>query len=84
MKNRVLSFVIVFWGIVNLSTSQNVLADIREQNISGVAFTDSVTGMEFLQVQGGCFQMGDTFGDGQHDEKQVRATKLPLHMLCNR
>ena len=56
MKNRLLSFVIVFWGIMNLSTFQNVLADIREQNISGVAFTDSVTGMDFLRVKGGCFQ----------------------------
>jgi formylglycine-generating enzyme required for sulfatase activity/transglutaminase-like putative cysteine protease len=75
MKNRVLSFVIVFWGIVNVSTTQNVLADICEQKISGVAFTDSVTGMEFVRVQGGCFQMGDTFGNSQNDE-------TPLHKVC--
>lgn len=36
---------------------------------------DSTTGMEFVQVKGGCFQMGDTFGDGGIDEK-------PVHKVC--
>jgi sulfatase modifying factor 1 len=36
---------------------------------------DSVTGMEFLFVRGGCFQMGDTFEDGRADEK-------PPHEVC--
>ena len=31
--------------------------------------------MEFVFVQGGCFQMGDTFGDGGDDEK-------PVHEVC--
>ena len=38
-------------------------------------FKDPVTGMEFIFVQGGCFQMGDTFGDGDADEK-------PVHEAC--
>ena len=38
-------------------------------------FSDSVTGMEFVPVPGGCFRMGDTFGDGQGDEK-------PGHEVC--
>ena len=38
-------------------------------------FTDPVTGMEFVFVKGGCFQMGDTFGDGNSDEK-------PVHEAC--
>lgn len=38
-------------------------------------FTDTVTGMEFIFVKGGCFQMGDTFGDGKPDEK-------PVHEVC--
>ncbi|MDP3259083.1 MAG: formylglycine-generating enzyme family protein [Thermodesulfovibrionales bacterium] len=33
--------------------------------------TDSATGMEFVSVKGGCYQMGDTFGDGGSDEKLV-------------
>lgn len=42
---------------------------------SGAAFTDPTTGMEFVFVKGGCFQMGDTFGDGGADEK-------PVHEVC--
>ena len=39
------------------------------------SFTDPVTGMEFVPVPGGCFQMGDTYGDGRGDEK-------PVHEVC--
>jgi formylglycine-generating enzyme required for sulfatase activity len=39
------------------------------------SFRDAVTGMEFVAVKGGCFQMGDTFGDGKNDEK-------PVHEVC--
>ena len=39
------------------------------------SFRDAVTGMEFVAVKGGCFQMGDTFGDGGSDEK-------PVHEVC--
>ena len=38
-------------------------------------FTDPTVGMELVPVKGGCFQMGDTFGDGQSDEK-------PVHEVC--
>jgi len=38
-------------------------------------YRDSATGMEFLLVKGGCYQMGDTFGDGGDDEK-------PVHEVC--
>ena len=43
--------------------------------VSSVSSRDAVTGMEFVAVKGGCFQMGDTFGDGQDDEK-------PVHEVC--
>jgi len=36
---------------------------------------DPIAGMEFVYVKGGCFQMGDTFGDGYSDEK-------PVHEVC--
>ena len=36
---------------------------------------DPVTGMEFVWVPGGCFQMGDTSGDGLPQEK-------PVHDVC--
>ena len=38
-------------------------------------FKDPLTGMEFIFVKGGCFQMGDSFGDGGDDEK-------PVHEVC--
>ncbi len=38
-------------------------------------FTEPITGMEFVFVPGGCYQMGDTFGDGCKDEK-------PVHEVC--
>ncbi len=34
-----------------------------------------VTGMEFVFIKGGCFERGDTFGDGDSDEK-------PVHEVC--
>jgi sulfatase modifying factor 1 len=36
---------------------------------------DPVTGMEFVFVKGGCYPMGDTFGDGDPDER-------PVHEVC--
>lgn len=46
-----------------------------ELTTSGGAFADAVTGMQFVFVKGGCFQMGDTFGGGEADEK-------PVHEVC--
>ncbi|MFZ2419419.1 MAG: formylglycine-generating enzyme family protein [Smithellaceae bacterium] len=46
-----------------------------ELTTSGGAFTDVATGMPFAFVKGGCYQMGDTFGDGGKDEK-------PVHDVC--
>jgi formylglycine-generating enzyme required for sulfatase activity len=43
--------------------------------VSAGSFRDAVTGMEFVAVKGGCFQMGDTIGDGQSVEK-------PVHEVC--
>jgi len=42
---------------------------------SGKTFTDPTTGMEFVFVPGGCYQMGDTIGDGVGNEK-------PVHEVC--
>jgi len=41
----------------------------------GDIFVDPFTGMEFVYVKGGCFAMGDTFGDGPDDEQ-------PVHEVC--
>jgi formylglycine-generating enzyme required for sulfatase activity len=39
-------------------------------------FRDAATGMEFVLVRGVCFDKGDTFGDGDYDEKPVENTCL--------
>lgn len=57
---------------VPLPQSTPVLATVPSQL---QAFTDPTTGMKFVPVKGGCFQMGDTFGDGDADEK-------PVHEAC--
>ena len=41
----------------------------------GETWTDPHTGMEFVWVPGGCFQMGDIFGNGGEDEQ-------PVHEVC--
>ncbi|MEN6422232.1 MAG: formylglycine-generating enzyme family protein [Smithella sp.] len=46
-----------------------------ELSTSGDAFKDPTTGMEMIFVKGGCFQMGDTVGGGEADEK-------PVHQVC--
>ena len=38
-------------------------------------YRNSATGMEFILIKGGCFEMGDTLGDGEADEK-------PVHEVC--
>jgi formylglycine-generating enzyme len=39
------------------------------------SFKDPVTGIEFVFVKGGCYEMGDIFGDGPLEEK-------PVHEVC--
>jgi sulfatase modifying factor 1 len=39
--------------------------------------TEPATGMELLFVKGGCFRMGDVFGDGEEEE-------APAHEVCVR
>jgi len=41
----------------------------------GDTYKDPTTGMEFIFVKGGCYQMGNTFDGGGSDEK-------PVHEVC--
>ncbi|HUK99496.1 MAG TPA: SUMF1/EgtB/PvdO family nonheme iron enzyme, partial [Nitrospirota bacterium] len=36
---------------------------------------DSTTGMEFVFIKGGCYEMGDSVGDGDANER-------PVHTVC--
>lgn len=51
------------------------VAAAPEKSNAVPGFTDPTTGMEFVLIKGGCFKMGDTFGDGEFDEK-------PVHEVC--
>jgi formylglycine-generating enzyme required for sulfatase activity len=42
---------------------------------SGISFREPLTGMDFVLIKGGCFQMGDVFDDGDRDER-------PAHEVC--
>ncbi|HID70356.1 MAG TPA: hypothetical protein EYP35_07850, partial [Desulfobacterales bacterium] len=47
-----------------------------EKTSSGAPFTDPTTGMKFVWVKGGCYKMGDTFGEGGSDEKPVHEDEV--------
>jgi sulfatase modifying factor 1 len=42
---------------------------------SGITFREPVSGMDFVLIKGGCFQMGDAFEDGDREER-------PVHEAC--
>lgn len=69
-KNLVASLIaLIAMCLVAVTTSASVPTK------AGDTYTDPTTGMEFVFVKGGCFQMGDTFGDGDSVEK-------PVHEVC--
>ena len=43
---------------------------------AGDTWTEPITGMEFVWVPGGSFEMGDLFGGGDVDEKHIRTVRL--------
>ncbi len=51
----------------------SVMARLAQEKAQ--AYSDTETGMELVLVKGGCYEMGDTFGDGDDDEK-------PVHEVC--
>jgi formylglycine-generating enzyme required for sulfatase activity len=63
---RLFRFIMVFTMVLVVSRAFDGDCD---------SYTDSETGMEFVYVKGGCYQMGDTFGDGYENER-------PVHEVC--
>ncbi len=63
--------------IVRIKVALRVQVALKEETPSErkEALADPIKAIEFVLVKGGCFQMGDTFGDGQADEK-------PVHSVC--
>jgi formylglycine-generating enzyme required for sulfatase activity len=54
---------------------QGEAAKLNELGVTTKTYRDPITGMEFVLVFGGCFEMGDTFGDSESHEK-------PVHEVC--
>ncbi|MDP1992778.1 MAG: SUMF1/EgtB/PvdO family nonheme iron enzyme [Syntrophales bacterium] len=63
--------------MVRIKVALRVQTTLREETPSErkEAVTDPIKAIEFVLIKGGCFQMGDLFGDGQADEK-------PDHAVC--
>jgi|GEM_PF-1313025 len=63
--------------IVRIKVAFRVQTTLKEEPPSARKETldDPIKAIDFVLVKGGCFQMGDTFGDGQADEQ-------PVHTVC--
>ncbi|WP_457576800.1 SUMF1/EgtB/PvdO family nonheme iron enzyme [Desulfomarina sp.] len=64
--------------MVELAAGEDAVLSFHLKKVGssqGNNYTDPTTGMKFVYVKGGCFDMGDTFGDGDNDEK-------PVHEIC--
>ena len=65
----------IWWNVLQ-DFPRGLAGDVEWEVVAGAkAFKDSITGMEFVFVKGGCFDMGDNFGDGNENEK-------PVHQVC--
>lgn len=53
-----------------------------EEELRRDTFTCSVTGMEFVEVAGGVFHMGDIWGEGRDDERPVHSVTLQTFLLA--
>lgn len=51
------------------------VASVFADNKPAAEYLEPVTDMQFVFVKGGCYEMGDIFGDGDIDE-------LPVHEVC--
>lgn len=65
----------IWWNVLQ-DFPRGVAGDVEWEVVAGAKrFKDPITGMEFVFIKGGCFEMGDTFGDGGVAEK-------PVHEVC--
>ena len=58
-------------ALLTLASVTSCLPSAMAQEV----WREPATGMEFVRVPAGCFDMGDTFGDGETNE-------LPVHKVC--
>ena len=83
--NMIIVFAFV-GGYIHITNAQQIIGSktslsddkSKEENVfkSEVKeLKENVAGIQFVSISGGCFKMGDTFGDGEKDE-------LPVHKVC--
>ncbi|HXW68665.1 MAG TPA: formylglycine-generating enzyme family protein [Dissulfurispiraceae bacterium] len=76
---KTLSVLFLMFAFVPLMATADEVKDLKVggsgEKAAVAAYMDPSLGMEFVNVQGGCYQMGDTFGDGFRSEK-------PVHEVC--
>ena len=76
---KTLFVLLLILAVVPLMAMADEVKDLKvsrsEEKAVVAAYKDPSMGMEFVNVQGGCYQMGDTFGDGFRSEK-------PVHEVC--
>lgn len=59
----------------------SLIVQAEEEKV--LAYTDSVTGMEFVLVKGACFHMGDNLRDVDNDGVgDVDKDEMPVHEAC--
>jgi len=77
-------------NITSLEKSGNLSPEIeklkklinkKEKSLFDELALEPVTGMKFVWVPGGSFQMGDLFGEGSSDEKYIRTVKIKSFLL---
>lgn len=61
--------------MISICAAFVLCAGLAQADVPGQVRKDAATGMEFAWVPNGCFQMGDTFGQRDSDEK-------PVHEVC--
>ena len=75
LRNDGAGFRLVLRDSPQVVVGEQPSSGVKQQEVEKKTYTDSTTEMEFVYVKGGCYQMGDTFGDGDSDEK-------PVHKVC--
>ncbi len=68
---------------VDVKSSEEIRILAKFEQDKSESYTDLVTGIEFVFVKGGCFNMGDTFGDGESYESAYgKMGEAPIHEVC--
>jgi sulfatase modifying factor 1 len=73
-KKKVL-FVLILSLLFLITITLSMAQQGEKSDAPAPTYTDPTTGVEFVLVKGGCFDMGDVFGDGYKNEK-------PVHNVC--